>query len=127
MKDEIRSLQAEFDRAELDGDTAKLRQLIADDFQSIGPRGYLLDKEAWIGRHTQFRYLALETSDVDVRLYGGAAVVREVQKIRARFRGEEMEHTMRVGHVWVRQDEAWRLAAIQFSPFTPEAASARAS
>jgi hypothetical protein len=116
MKNTIRQLQEEFDRAELEGDTKKLRPLIAEDFISIGPRGFLMDKEAWIGRHVHFKYLALESSEVDVRLYDGAAILRCIQRNRASFKGDEMAHAVRVSQVWVSQGEQWRLAAIQFSP-----------
>ncbi len=34
---------------------------------SIGERGFQLDKRQWIERHHKFRYLAIETTEVDVR------------------------------------------------------------
>jgi hypothetical protein len=116
MEDVIRARQREFDRAELGADDGALRRLIADDFQSIGPKGFVMDKEAWVGRHVHFKYLALETSELTVRCYDRAAVARFVQRNRAVYQGREMEHTTRVSEVWVEQGGAWRLAGIQFSP-----------
>ncbi|MEO8179205.1 MAG: nuclear transport factor 2 family protein [Deltaproteobacteria bacterium] len=116
MKDQILKLQTEFDRAELTADLDTLRRLLADDFLSIGPKGFVLDKNAWIGRHAQFKYHSLDSSEVDVRAYGSAAIVRNVQRNRASYQGHEQEHAVRVSQVWVRLDNDWKLAGIQFSP-----------
>lgn len=117
MQDTIRRLQYEFDQAERNADTKRLEQLIADDFLSIGPKGFILNKEEWIGRHVHFKYHALDTSDMDIRLCHKTAIVRNLQKNRATYQGEEMMLTVRVSQVWIeQQDDTWRLVAIQFSP-----------
>jgi len=51
-----------------------------------------------------------------VRRYGDTAVVRDVQRNRASYHGEQVAVTTRVSQVWVRQQDAWLLVAIQFSP-----------
>ena len=55
VDDEILGLQRAFDDAELNGDAARLGELLADDFQSIGEQGYQLGKREWIARHGEFR------------------------------------------------------------------------
>jgi ketosteroid isomerase-like protein len=114
--DDVLEVQHRFDRAELAADRDTLRELIAEDFLSIGPRGFVLDKQQWIDRHDRFRYEELDTAELDVRLFGDTAVVRDVQRNRAVHDGAPVAVTARVGQVWVRQDARWRLAAIQFSP-----------
>jgi hypothetical protein len=109
-------VQEAFDQAERHDDREQLRELIDDDFVSIGPRGFLLDKEQWIDRHNQFSYQELVTSELDVRVYDGAAIVHEVQRNRSRYEDNELEFAFRVGHVWIGQNGEWKLAAIQFSP-----------
>jgi hypothetical protein len=111
----ILDLQRRFDDAELKGDTELLRPLLADDFLSIGERGFILDKEQWIARHAEFRYLSLETTDLDVRQYDRAAIVRCAQRSRAIWLGTEMTLSVRMSQVWVEQFAGWALAAIQFS------------
>jgi hypothetical protein len=113
---QILRLQREFDTAELNDDRDALRQLIAEDFQSIGPRGFVLDKDQWINRHDRFHYAALETSDHEVRLYDRAAIVRNVQRNTGVHDGQESRYVVRVGQVWVDLAGEWRLAGIQFSP-----------
>jgi hypothetical protein len=119
MSDDVRAVQDRFDRAELTGDRETLRELIADDFLSIGPRGFVLDKQQWIDRHGEFSYQQLDTSEVDVRHHGDTAVVRNVQRNQATYRDQHVAVDTRVSQVWVRQDERWRLVAIQFSPLAP--------
>jgi ketosteroid isomerase-like protein len=119
MKDQIARLQKDFDRAELSADIDTLRRLLADDFLSIGPKGFVLDKNAWIGRHAQFKYHSLDTSEVDVREYGDAAIVRNVQRNRTSYQGQEQQHAVRVSQVWVKLGGEWKLAGIQFSPLAP--------
>jgi hypothetical protein len=115
MADDILDLQRAFDDAELHGDAGRLDALLADDFQSIGEQGFLLGKREWIARHGEFRYLAVETTDVDVRRYAKTAIVRCVQRSRASWRGEEMTLSVRLSQVWVELPGGWRLAALQFS------------
>jgi hypothetical protein len=119
VTDDVRAVQDRFDRAELAGDRETLRELIADDFLSIGPRGFLLDKDQWIDRHEQFRYQQLETGEVDVRRYGDTAIVRNVQRNRAIYRDQQVAVDTRVSQVWIRRDAGWHLVALQFSPLVP--------
>jgi hypothetical protein len=102
------------------GYASRLASLLADDFLSIGEQGYQLDKRQWIGRHGDFRYLSIETTEVDVRCYDKAAIVRCAQRSRASWRGEQMTLAVRLSQVWVNQPDGWRLAGIQFSPLGPD-------
>jgi hypothetical protein len=113
--DDILALQRAFDDAELNGDAARLGDLLADDFQSIGEQGYQLGKREWIARHGEFRYESIETTEVDVRRYDKAAIVRCVQRSRSSWRGEAMSIAVRLSQVWVWQSGRWQLAGIQFS------------
>ena len=99
VADEILELQGAFDNAELRGDAGRLDSLLADDFLSIGEQGFVLGKQEWIGRHGDFRYLAVETTEVDVRRYDKTAIVRCVQRSRASWRGDEMTLAVRLSQV----------------------------
>jgi hypothetical protein len=115
VADDILELQRAFDDAELHADADRLDELLADDFLPIGEQGYQLDKRQWIDRHGDFRYLDIETAEVDVRHYDGAAIVRCVQRSRAVWQGSQLALAVRMSQVWVRQPTGWRLAGIQFS------------
>jgi hypothetical protein len=120
LKETIRTLQSEFDTAELEADAETLQRLLADDFLSIGPRGFVLDKDEWINRHVHFRYENLETSEMDIRLYAGTAIVRNIQRNKATYKDQGVELAVRVSQVWVNQQDQWRLTAIQFSPLAED-------
>jgi hypothetical protein len=114
----VLDLQHRFDEAELTDDRATLRELLADDFLSIGPKGAVLTKSEWIDRHKHFRHHALETGEIDIRVYGPTAIVRNVQHSRGVWAEDEIASSVRVSQVWVQQGDMhhWKLAAIQFSP-----------
>jgi len=112
---DIGELRQAFDDAELHADTDRLESLLADDFMSIGERGFLLDKRQWIDRHADFAYLSLETTELDVRRYDRAAIVRCVQRSRASWCGQPMTLSVRLSQTWIEQHDGWRLAGIQFS------------
>jgi hypothetical protein len=117
VETDIARAQQRFDAAELAADTETLQELLAEDFLSIGPKGFVLTKSEWIDRHVHFTYHALDTDDVDIRTYNSdTAIVRNVQRNRATYQGNESEIAVRVSQTWVRQGGAWRLAGIQFSP-----------
>jgi len=120
MKDEIVKLQEKFDQAEKDADKEALNDLIADDFLSIGPKGFVLNKQEWIDRHAYFKYLHLETSEIDVSLYDNTAIVRNIQRNIGDMNGRQVKVATRVSQVWVKQKDKWKLAAIQFSPLVDE-------
>jgi len=115
VADDILELQRAFDDAELHGDAERLGDLLADDFLSIGEQGFQLGKREWIGRHGEFRYLSIETTEMDVRRYDKTAIVRCVQRSRASWRGETMALAVRLSQVWIWGSEGWQLVAIQFS------------
>lgn len=115
VADSVLELRQAFDDAELRGDAEKLEALLADDFLSIGEQGYQLGKREWIDRHRDFRYLSIETTELDVRHYGTTAIVRCAQRSRASWQGQDMALAVRLSQVWIRETGGWQLVAIQFS------------
>ena len=115
MTVDVHRLHRAFELAESRGDADSLTALLADDFQSIGEQGYVLDKAQWLGKFAEFSYTSLESSDVEVCFYGHAAIVRCVQRSRSTWRGQPMALTVRVSQTWVELPAGWRLAGLQFS------------
>jgi hypothetical protein len=115
MADEILRLSQDFDEAELHADTDRLERLLADDFVSIGERGFVLNKEQWIARHGDFRLISCQTTDANVRHYDRTAILHGAQRLEATWMGEPMALSVRFSQVWVRQADHWLLASVQFS------------
>jgi ketosteroid isomerase-like protein len=120
MDEEVKQLQKRFDEAELKGDKEELSVLISDDFLSVGPKGFVLDKPQWINRHDQFKYHELKTDEADIRMHGSTAIVCNIQRNKAEYEGHPVEVAARVVQVWIEENDEWRLASIQFSPLAEE-------
>jgi len=104
--------------AELDGDAARLDELLTDDFTAVGPLGFVLPKQAWLARYEQgtFRNEALRLEEVETHVYGGVAVVTAHQIQKSVFGESEVPFTdLRATLVVVHQSGDWRLAAVHMS------------
>jgi ketosteroid isomerase-like protein len=81
---ELEQLSTNWATAELEGDTAFIEQLLADDFVGIGPRGFMLTKEQWLDRlkSGDLTYESFSWDELQTRTYGDAAIVigRETSK-----------------------------------------------
>jgi ketosteroid isomerase-like protein len=108
--------------AELRGDTSFLGEILADDFVGVGPRGFMLTKDQWLSRHDtgSLRYESFGLDEVQVRLFGDAAIIVCRQSARGVYDGEngrfELDDQFRATLVFVRQDGRWQLAGLQLSP-----------
>jgi ketosteroid isomerase-like protein len=104
--------------AERNGDTAFMQRTLTDDFEAIGPRGFMLNKEQWLQRFQSgsLQYEYLEWDEVTVRPYGDAAVVTGRERQKVNYQGQPMESDLRTTLVWVKQNGRWLLANAQMSP-----------
>jgi hypothetical protein len=104
--------------AELAGDQAMLDGLLTDDFTGVGPLGFLLPRQAWLGRHAPngLTYDSFTLEDVQPRTYGddtAVVVARVVQP--GSYQGNPVPEQARTTIVLVRVDGAWKLSTVHFS------------
>lgn len=87
--DQLRAIERERLRSLVDADMEVARRLHADDFQLINPLGGTLSKEQYLGliASGDIDYLEWEPEDVEVKLYGDAAVMRYQANLRIVVRG----------------------------------------
>ncbi len=104
--------------AELRGDTEFLERTLADDFAAVGPLGFVLTKQEWIGRHRSgnMTYRSLELTEVSARIYDDTAVVIGRQSQDAAYQGNSVKAELRLTAVFVRQQGQWKLVGVQMSP-----------
>jgi ketosteroid isomerase-like protein len=116
MEQEIAQLADTWATAELQGDTAFLEQLQADDFVGVGPLGFLLTKQQWLARYQSgdMKYSAHTLDEVRVRAYNEAAIVIGRLTQQATYRGNAMNAQMRTTLVFVHQHGQWQLASLHF-------------
>jgi hypothetical protein len=129
MNSTVRQTQDDFHAALLRGDAPVLEAIVADECRIIGPKGFFIDRDEWIGTHqdSDYEQVRLESRDVELQAYGDTVIRWEVQDSRCLFKGETIDGLFRVTQVWVRQAAAqqrgaeqpeagrWRLAALQYT------------
>jgi len=125
MQDQIGRLERlgeDWAKVESSGDTAALGHILAGDFVAVGPRGFMLTKEQWLSRHDSgsLRYESVGLDEMEVRLYGEAAVMvcrQSAQGVYEDANGRyDIDEQFRATLVFVRQGGRWRVAGLQLSP-----------
>jgi ketosteroid isomerase-like protein len=115
--EELNRLVEEWASAELRGDTAFLQRLLADDFVGVGPLGFMLTREQWLGRFAAgLSYESFAIDELQARFYGQAAVVTGHQKQAGEFQGNDVGGEFRVTLMLVEQEGRWLLAGWHASP-----------
>ena len=103
--------------AEQRGDAAFLEGALTDDFVGVGPLGFMLTKEQWLGRFAGgLSYESFALQDVGVRLHGNAAVVTGRHVLAGGFQGNDVGGEFRATLVLVEREGRWLLAGWHASP-----------
>ena len=78
----VRKLDNERIQAQIHADAAALERIYADDFIGVGPSGTVRTKAQVISDFTSgdLRFQSITTDDVQVRVYGNAAVEKAAQQ-----------------------------------------------
>ena len=116
---ELLELAEDLRKAELRGDVGFLDRALTADFVGIGPRGFVLSKEAWLGRHRSgdLKYESLDRDEISLRTYTDAAILTCREVGRTFYKGQEVPvGALRATHTFVRRGGNWGLAGVQFSP-----------
>jgi|SRR5580700_711402 hypothetical protein len=117
---EISELIDSLESAELRGDVSYLDEHLSEDFIGVGPRGFLLTKQEWVGRHRSgdLKYTSLYTDEIVVHLVKDEVVVATGKEMSsARYQGNDMPpDQFRFMMVFVKEDGDWRLGGKQLSP-----------
>src|SRR2546422_1252 len=107
-ENQIRELEARWAEAERTMDVAFQRTLMDEDFRGVGPVGFILNKEQWLGRYGGG--LKIESFDVDnieVRTFGDTAVAIGTQVQEASHQDRPVNGRFRVTHIYLRRAGNW--------------------
>ena len=112
---EIRALELTHNEALVHGDAAALAQITADDFTFITPRGFLIDKAQMLKGVSDgaFRYEYRQIYDLNIRVFGDAAVVTGRSVHSGQQDGRELSDAYRFTRVYVHQQGRWVSVAWQ--------------
>ncbi len=115
--DNVLDLVDRWAAAEQDNDADRLAELLADDFVGVGPLGFVLTREQWLGRFEHgLRNTAFAIEEPNPREYGDAAVVVGVQAQQTSYQGQDNSGRFRVTLVAVRPADRWLLANAHIGP-----------
>jgi len=107
----------QFAGAEAKGDSDTLERLLTDDFRGVGPLGFVLTKQQWIGRYRSgaLEPTAFDLSDVLVREYGDTAIVLAASTQEGSYNGHPANGEFRLTLVLVKADTSWQVAHCHLS------------
>ncbi len=114
-KEEIRALETARNEAIVHGDAAALERMTSDDYTFITLRGELRTKAEIVKGFSTgaFKYASREISDLNIRVYGDAAVVTGRSTQKGTENGKDYSGDYRFTRVYVRQDGRWLTVALQ--------------
>ena len=96
-------------------DRAALDRMLAADLVYTHATGPVDTKAQYISSITSGnqKYASVERKDINLRVYGDAAVVTANMRMTGATKGEPFDNRVRMLHVWIKQKGAWRLVAHQ--------------
>jgi hypothetical protein len=117
MEQTIRTLQNKVNMALLQSDWQTLNELVAPEAKIIGPKGFMISRDEWIGVHqsADYQQVRLEATETDLRAYDSAGLRCDVIESECTYKGETIAGRFRVMHVWVTDHEKWQLAGVQYT------------
>ncbi|AIO34988.1 nuclear transport factor 2 family protein [Burkholderia pseudomultivorans] len=127
MNEEQRILAREQERAQamIRADIETLSDILSDSLVWVHSSARVQSKSEFLqtlgARDT--RYLDIEFDDCVVRIYGGAAVVTGLARMRAEIAGTEKSLRNRYTAVWSREGGRWRMISWQSTALPAEQAS----
>ncbi len=97
-----------------------LQRILHDDFVLIASRGWdasIIDRKTWLQNAIDHWVLHdFRFEDVDIHVYGDAAVMRSRFIQRATVRGRPLNFTAYLTDVWIRDEGRWRVVTRHASP-----------
>ena len=114
---EIRRLDGEIGRAIVGRDIAILDALVSSGYTHTNPLGEVFSKEQIAGaiQSGTLDVESYDTDDVTVRVFGDAAVVTGLARVKGRLREQDITGQYRYTRTYVKQDERWQVAATQLT------------
>ena len=113
----IRQVDHERIQAQIGADAAALDRIYADDFIGIGPSGTARTKTQVLADFTSgdLKFQSITTDDVQVRVYGNAAVETGRSTMIGQDKGKTVPRDNRFTRVWINQQGRWRLVSNHYS------------
>ena len=120
MEEELLKLENEFARAVASNNADALDRLLADDWIIVEPDGSIIDKDRFLEviRSGALSHESMESTDLEVRLYGNTAVVTGLTTSKGKFMGQDFISCERATDIFVKQADRWQCVFTQLTRFT---------
>src|SRR5215211_5781809 len=102
---QVEEFAQEWAAAEQRGDAAFLEGALTDDFVGVGPLGFMLNKEQWLGRFAGgLSYESFTLDEMETRFFGGTAVATCRQIQAGSFQANDVGGEFRATLVFAERD-----------------------
>jgi len=121
-RDELIATAHEWDRAMAQNDAQAIGAYMTDDWAIVGPDGKVGDKATFLALVASgaLSHDVMESHDLDVRVYGDAAVVVARGVSGGQYRGQKFREVERSSCVFVRRDGQWKCVLTHLSRLAPQ-------
>ena len=121
VKEQIKSLEEERNRAILRGDAATLDRMTSDDYTFITLRGELRTKAEIVKgfQSGAFKYESRTISELNIRVYGDTAIVTGRSTQEGAENGKDYSGDYRFTRVYLKENGRWVTVALQTTPIRP--------
>ena len=122
--DEVTATAHVWDRAMVTNDADAIGRYMSDDWAIIGSDGRIIDRDRFlfVVRSGMLTHDVMESHEVNVRVYGDAAVMTARGISGGMFQGNAFREVERVSCVFVRQEGKWRCVHTHLSRLAPDGA-----
>lgn len=120
----IARLEHEWAAAFLAHDVKTIDRILADDYVGTDGRGFMSDKKSELEEvkafepgapAPDFELLDDRITDIQVRVWGDAAVATAISNEKARFKGKEIAPRFRRTTVWIKRGGRWQCVSFHAS------------
>jgi ketosteroid isomerase-like protein len=118
------ALAHDWDGAMLRNDADEIGRYMAEDWMIIGTDGRIADRKTFLGLIASgtLTHDAMESQDIEVRVYGDAAVLVARGVSSGRYQGHLFREYERQSNVFVRSEGQWRCVLTHLSRLSDDAA-----
>jgi len=118
---ELLAVVRDWDAAMIRNDADEIGRYMAEDWILIGSDGRTIDRAAFLAviESGELSHDVMESEDVQIRVYGSAAIVTASGVSAGKFRGHPFREVERQSNMFIRQGSTWRCVLTHLSRLAP--------
>ena len=118
---ELLAVVRDWDAAMIRNDADEIGRYMAEDWILIGSDGRAIDRAAFLAviESGELSHDVMESEDVQIRVYGSAAIVTASGVSAGKFRGHAFREVERQSNMFIRQGSTWRCVLTHLSRLAP--------